>query len=171
MNNKKDNISIKLIDGGSKSFADVICDNKFAGDTVLVTTFGVSLKQIEKLLFSFEDVTIIIDESQSKLNPNMIERIIAKQKAVEKLHIKMASIHAKLAIIDNNFLIVSSANLTSNYKIESYLFIPTECVGGITDIVEFLNKIPCDSIRFDRIDHKKNRESINEKIIDGWGWL
>jgi len=153
---------IKFINGKETNFADIICEYKKNQDrNVIVTTFGISIKQIEKLLYNFKTVEVIVDESQSKLNKNMFDRIVILNKQNDNFILKCASIHSKLAIVDNEKLIITSANLTNNQKIESYFFIDTKNIIGMNKILSFIKNIPADSFLKGRRYHKDKRDSLN----------
>lgn len=156
---------LKLINGKKYSFADVILSKRKNEQSIIVSTFGISAAQIQKLLFTFNKVQVVIDESHSNLNEDMFNRICNLNNIEKRFILKVTSIHAKIAIFGNQ-CIVTSANLTSNQKIESYLFSTIKEITGVKKIIDFFNTIPEDSFLKDRAFHKNIRDTIDDGIDD-----
>lgn len=104
---------LKLINGKKYSFADVILHKQKKEKSIIVSTFGFSVLQIKKLLFNFDNIIVIIDESHLKLNNSMYLRACELNRLYKNFTLKVTSIHAKLAIFGDQ-CIITSANLSNN---------------------------------------------------------
>ena len=62
---------------------------------------------------------------------------MSKSETYEKFSFLPSRIHAKLALIDGETIIVTSANLSSNRKIELYLIGNINEVDGIDEVKKF----------------------------------
>jgi len=154
-------IDLKLINGSESSLADMITKNKVSGKTVIVATFGIGVKQIKKLLWEFEEVTIIIDSTHSHWQKKLWKRVLKLNSMHDNLIIKMAAIHSKVAIIDNKIVIVTSANLSQNQFIESYVIGDMLEFSGIKEIINFFNSIPVNSIDWNRTELNGKKDELN----------
>jgi len=128
---------IFIVDGKERTFADVICENSAKFDSLLVASYGFGVRQVEKLLSVFREVVLVADESHSVLNRKAFESVLSKSEHNEKFSFLPSRTHAKLALIDNETIIVTSANLSSNRKIELYLIGSAKEVDGIDELKKF----------------------------------
>ncbi len=112
-----------FVDGAERNFADIIVEVARCNDItekVTISTFGISSAQIEKIMAVFSRVLIVVDQGQSKLNTSMFARCVKIDSDIDRCVIKVCKTHAKLALVGGKILIISSANLTKNYKKECY---------------------------------------------------
>lgn len=145
------------------SFADEIIKRKISGSTLIVSTFGVSKKQIDKLCREFDDILINVDASQSHLNQSEYGKLIKLNKS-DGIKIVASYNHAKLAVIDGQELIVTSANLTSNKKEECYIIVEDiKRVSGLQEYIDRLKKIDQGSMLRDMKHHRDNANIINRE--------
>jgi len=163
-------ISLELVDGSKCSLAEMIVKNKVTGESVLVATFGIGIKQIKMLLWEFDKVTIVIDSSHSSWQKKLWDRILYMNDTNEKLTIKVAQIHAKLAIIDGEVAVITSANLSQNQFIESYVIGNVSEIKGSKKVIDFLNSIPDNSVDWDRNKLNESKNELNESKNE-WEWL
>lgn len=133
---------LQLINGKETSLSDFIVARKGAGISVDVCTFGINAKDVEALLWHFKKVTLFLSDGQSTLNPKMIQRISMIQQMNSNLIVKKGKIHSKLVLINKELLIVTSANLTKNYKTESYLTCSVDSIDGAIESFESLQSLP-----------------------------
>lgn len=122
-----------LINGRNSSMADVLCSSLRGG--IVVFTYGINDKQLKKLAANFDTVRVVVDPSHKKLNSSIWGRIEKLVCNVDHLDMRLASMHAKIAYeIDGDRVILTSANLTSNFKIESYFFTTKTAIANFCDI-------------------------------------
>lgn len=126
-----------IINGATKNFADVIIGESTGGNC-LVASFGFGVKQIERLISHFSEVVLIADASHSQLNSKVYEKAVSLSMCTDGFTFIPSKIHAKLAIINNDKLIFTSANLSANRRIESYLIGKVSEIEGVKQLKQSL---------------------------------
>jgi len=133
---KNNAVKVFAVNGANKNFADIILENSSIGGTCVVASYGFGVKQVERLVSYFKEVTLIADESHSQLNPNAYEHIVKlSDNGGNGFTFKPTKTHAKMAIINNETLIFTSANLSSNRMVEIYLITSVSSVDGVDGIL------------------------------------
>lgn len=157
---------IRFYSVSGSSFADEIIKNKVTGESVIVSTFGISPKQAERLVNEFDDVVINVDASQSTLNPDAFAKLISLNKK-KTCKIVGSYNHAKTALIDGEKLIVTSANLTENRKIECYLVADSGVnIKGVSEYFEKVLALEKETLLHDMKTHRENAIKQNAKKSD-----
>lgn len=166
---------------GSITFADIIKKHSGSGESLFVATYNVSDKQLSALMPEFKGIFMVVDAGQLSMNAGMIDRVIALSESVESnLTVRFTSNHAKVAVINNETAIFSSANLSKSNKNEIYVVAPLSIADGLTDYVDKLKTLPDTSIDLDSRSHTEFSKSIQRtpEVSDSFdidsdfrGWL
>ena len=127
-----------VVDGSQRHFAEVIIDYRVSGREVMVASYGFGVKQVQLLLGAFRRVLLVADNSHSQLNPNAWKTIVAMAREMPRFVFNPIPIHAKLALIDNEMLIFTSANLSANRRLESYLAARMDEVDGVEELKKIM---------------------------------
>lgn len=110
-----------LVNGKQKNFADVIIENSITGNVCLVASYGFGIAQINRLISAFDKVLLIADTSHSRLSKNVYNEVVRMSDDFSYFTFKPINTHAKFALIDDEIIIFTSANLSVNRCMESYL--------------------------------------------------
>ncbi len=125
-----------FVNGKDSSLADIILKNTTKYHTCYVASFGFGIKQINLLIDRFENVLLVADNSHAKLNKTAYDKVIEMNNEIPNFVFKETKTHAKLAIIDDDTIIFTSANLSKNHRMESYLIGKITEINGIEHIKE-----------------------------------
>jgi hypothetical protein len=151
------------VDGSNRCFADVIIENSSSGNTCVVASYGFGIKQVDRLVSFFSELVLIADESHSKLDPKAYKHVTGLSGKNGFTFIP-ANTHAKIAIINREKVIFTSANLSANRRIEIYFVAPVKHIDGISDILRILGD-PQNFLSGDDIGHEKeSRQNDGEKL-------
>jgi len=126
--------TIFFVDGADKTFADIILENRVNGETCAVASYGFGVKQINRLLDGFDNLLLLADESHAQLNKKAWDTVIEMDANLDHFTFKSEKTHAKLAIIDKKVIIFTSANLSANRRMESYMIAKVADVDGVDDV-------------------------------------
>ena len=118
-----------FVDGSSKSFADIILQQRVDGKKCLVASYGFGVMQVRKILNAFDFVLLVADISHAQLNAVAYDTVVEMSKVLPNFSFVATKTHAKLAVIDDEKIIFTSANLSANRRIESYV------IGSLSEIV------------------------------------
>lgn len=127
-----------VVDGSEKNFADVIIENAGKRKSCIVASYGFGVKQVERIVEHFGSVVLVADESHSQLNPRAFNRIVEMSETIESFSFIPTKIHAKIAIINGDTVIFTSANLSANRRVEVYLIGKTKSISGMSGVLEGL---------------------------------
>jgi len=86
------------------------------------------------LIRAFEHVLLVADTSHSQLNSDAYKAIVGRSRNLSGFTFKQIKNHSKLALIDDEIIIFTSANLSANRRVESYLIGSFGEVGGIEEL-------------------------------------
>ena len=136
-------MEIYLVNGADTNFADVILKNKLYGKTCSVASYGFGVIQVKRLISSFDQVLLVADESHSQLNTSAYNAVVEMDKNINHFKFRPTKIHAKFALVDNEIFIFTSANLSANRRIESYMIGSFNEVVGLDKIKKLMGN-PCD---------------------------
>ena len=142
-----------FVDGNSKSFADIILQHRVDGKKCLVASYGFGVLQIRKIINAFDFVSLVADISHSKLNEKAYCTVVEMATVLPNFSFITTKTHAKLALIDDEIIIFTSANLSANRRIESYVIGSMQEFPGIEKFKKLFTNTSM-SI--------ENLESINE---------
>lgn len=156
-----------FLDGSSKSFADVILDNLVCGGECLVASYGFGVLQVRKLVNSFDSVVLVADISHAKLNAEAYDMVVDMSSILPNFSFIATKTHAKLALIDDEIIIFTSANLSANRRFESYMIGKFKEFNGIEKLKEIFKKEPIltkkEEVKFNIIKTKYfNLGGVNE---------
>jgi len=126
-----------FVDGSQTNLADVILDNTVAGETCAVLSYGFGVMQVKRLMSAFDQVLLLADSSHSKLNKKAYDEVVRLSSMDNGFTFRPVRTHAKLVIIDSEIVIFTSANLSANKRIESYLIGKVSEISGIDKMLEF----------------------------------
>lgn len=142
-------MDVFFVDGSQKCFADIILENMTTGKTCSVASYGFGVKQVKRLIHSFEQVLLVADTSHSQLNAEAYNTVVEMSNDIPQFTFKPIKTHAKLALIDNEKIIFTSANLSANQRMESYMVGFFNEVSGIEKLKQTMGdpggifKKPC----------------------------
>ena len=129
-----------IVDGSKRSFADVILENKTTGKTCSVASWGFGAAQVRRLIREFQRVLLVADASHSQLNASAYAAVLRMQKTYAHFTFRPCKTHVKLALIDDEIIIFTSANLSANKRAESYIVGELSEIDGIDQIKEFIGE-------------------------------
>lgn len=141
-----------LVDGATRSFADVILQQRGCGKKCLVASYGFGVLQVRKVLSAFDFLLLVADISHATLNAEAYSVVVEMSEKLENFSFVATKTHAKFALVDDETLIFTSANLSANRRIESYMIGSVEEVAG----VEALQRVF--SLASGVVDYKKFTE-------------
>ena len=139
-----------LVDGSQRNFADVIISRRVTGKTCAVASYGFGVVQVNRLVSAFRQVLLVADESHSQLNTKAYDTVVRMDRKLKYFTFRPTKIHAKLALIDDEVIIFTSANLSANRRVESYLVGQASEVAGIEAIKNLLSNP--DEVFVSRVD-------------------
>lgn len=126
---------MKMFFEKNKTLADIILDNRITGKSLTVFSFGLAKKEIAKLITRFEKIILIIDTNAVKrTQKKSIVWVLALEKMTKKIKLMTCGrAHVKIAIVDEEVLIITSANLQKNrseefYSVERFDKIKHSCI-------------------------------------------
>lgn len=131
-------MNVFLVDGSQRHFADIILENLVTGRTCSVASYGFGVKQITRLIEAFDQVLLVADTSHSQLNTKAYNRVVRMSNELEHFTFRPVKTHAKLALIDDEIIIFTSANLSANRRMESYMIGTFSEVGGIGELKKIM---------------------------------
>ena len=132
-----------FVDGASKSFADVILQQRVSGKTCLVASYGFGVLQVRKVLNAFDFVLLVADISHAQLNAEAYNMVVEMSAILPNFSFVATKTHAKLAIIDDEIIIFTSANLSANRRMESYMIGSLGEVNGSEKLKEIFSRTTC----------------------------
>ncbi|MFA7173794.1 MAG: hypothetical protein WC340_10335 [Kiritimatiellia bacterium] len=126
-----------FVDGSARSFADIILQQKTPRKKCLVASYGFGVEQVRKVLSAFDFMMLVADVSHAQLNPKAYQIVVDMSDTLPNFYFVATKTHAKFALVDDEIIIFTSANLSANRRIESYL------VGNMAEAsgVDALKKI------------------------------
>ena len=157
-------IEVFVIDGSERNLADIIIANKISGDSLCVASYGFGVKQVRRLMNAFKKMVLVADTSHSQLNNAAWKSITKMSNENPRFLFIPTAIHAKLAIIDEAIVVFTSANLSANQRIESYIIGNKNEMNGIDDIANFLFH-QADSFLEETIIEPENDFSVNLESV------
>jgi hypothetical protein len=132
-------MNIFMVDGSKRRLSDIIIENKVTGESCLVASYGLGVRQVRILIDEFQQVTLVADESHSRLNPNAYAAVIDLNESVPHFTFKVIKTHAKFALIDDEIIVFTSANLSANRRMESYMVGRIDEVNGIESVKKIMH--------------------------------
>ena len=127
------------MDGSSTSFADVILQKRVCGRRCLIASYGFGVVQIRKVLSAFDNVCLVADISHAQLNPVAYNMVVEMSTVLPGFSFFAIKTHVKMALIDDEVFIFTSANLSANRRIESYVVGSFDEVEGIEKFEKMFN--------------------------------
>lgn len=131
-------MEIFTVNGKDTNFADVIIKHRINGEKCVVASYWFGVRMVERIIQNFKSVMLVSDSSHSTLNPKAYKKVVALDRRLDDFEFVTIKTHAKFAIIDNKTLIFTSANLSANQRMESYLIADVAEVVGCESIVNKL---------------------------------
>lgn len=131
-------MDVFFVDGSEQCLADIILKNIVSGKTCSVASYGFGVKQVRRLIDAFDQVLLVADISHSQLNAKAYDAVVEMSDKLPHFIFRPIKTHAKLALIDDEIVIFTSANLSANRRIESYMIGRFEEVTGIDEIKKTL---------------------------------
>lgn len=127
-----------IVDGSKQNFADTIISLSSSGRSCVVSSFGFGVRQVRRLLEHFDSVNLVADGTHSQLNSKAYKEVVRLSNSVSGFSFTPKKIHAKLAVIDSEVVVFTSANLSANRRIEVYVVGSLDEIQGVGDIVDNL---------------------------------
>ena len=129
-----------FVDGASKSFADIILQQRIDGKKCQVASYGFGVLQIRKIINAFDSVSLVADISHAQLNAEVYDIVVDMSRVLPNFSFVATKTHAKLALIDDKTIIFTSANLSANRRMESYLIGSFDEISGVENIKEIFSR-------------------------------
>lgn len=123
-----------FVDGSQRHFADIILENLVTGRTCSVASYGFGVKQVDRLIGAFDQFLLVADTSHAQLNTKAYNNVVKKSDTLDHFTFNPINTHAKLALIDDEVIIFTSANLSANRRMESYMVGTFDEVEGIEQL-------------------------------------
>jgi len=131
-------MEVFIVDGAKQNLADIIISNKISGKTCTVASWGFGVRQVERLIDAFDQLLLVADASHSQLNTKAYGTVVEMSENLEYFTFRPTRTHMKLALVDDELIIFTSANLSANRRLESYMIGNFGEVNGIENIKEIL---------------------------------
>lgn len=152
-----------VVNGANRNFADVILEYATRGDSCIVASYGFGTEQVDRLVFFFKSLVLVADESHSKLNSKAFDYVMGLSGKNGFAFIPTKT-HAKMAIINNETVIFTSANLSANKRLEMYVVAPLSAITGMDAILEVF-KNPQKLIDEDRFSQAAAVEKTSTEAV------
>lgn len=150
-----------FVDGSSKSFADIILQYRVDGKKCLVASYGFGVLQVRKIISAFDAVVLVADISHATLNATAYDTVVEMSAVLPSFSFIATRTHAKLALIDDEIVVFTSANLSANRRVESYMIGEFREFTGIENLEKIFSNTSGVLV-------KPDSESQNDlKVVDG----
>jgi len=123
-----------IVDGAKQTLADIIISKKVSGKTCSVASWGFGVRHVERLINAFDQLLLVADASHSQLNKTAYRSVVKMSEKLDYFTFRPARTHVKLALIDDEIIIFTSANLSANRRLESYIIGHFCEINGIDEI-------------------------------------
>lgn len=133
-------MDVFFVDGAVRSFADIILQQRIDGKKCLVASYGFGVAQVKKILNAFDFVLLIADVSHAQLNTDAYNTVVEMSAVLPNFSFIATKTHAKFALIDDETIIFTSANLSANRRMESYMIGSIREVSGVQKINEIFSE-------------------------------